>query len=89
MQQWREHGGNIFEDVAAATGANVTVGATRGNAAQTVQAARVSANFILSWFAAGARPKLHDRLKTNQVARTFQSSAMIFGDSISADATMY
>ena len=46
VQQWREYGGNIFEDLAAATGANVTVGATAANAAQTVQAARVSANFL-------------------------------------------
>ena len=46
VQQWRDYGSNIFEDLAAATGANVTVGATAGNAALTVQAARVSANFL-------------------------------------------
>ena len=46
VQQWRDYGSNIFEDLAAATGANVTVGATPGNAARTVQAARVSANFL-------------------------------------------
>ena len=89
VQQWRDDGGNIFEDVAAATGANVTVGATRGNAAQTVQAARVSANFLS---VLGLPPRSAEtslRLKTNQADRTFQSSAMIFGNSISADATMY
>ena len=46
VQQWRDHGGEIFEGLAAATGINVTVGATGGNSARTVQAARISANFL-------------------------------------------
>ena len=46
VQQWREHSGEIFEGLAAATGINVTVGAVRGNSARTLQAARISANFL-------------------------------------------
>jgi predicted permease len=46
VQQWREHGGEIFEGLAAATGANVTVGAKDGNSARTLQVARISANFL-------------------------------------------
>jgi putative ABC transport system permease protein len=46
VQQWRDHGREIFEGVAAATGINVTVGATSGNSARTVQAARISENFL-------------------------------------------
>jgi putative ABC transport system permease protein len=46
VQQWREHGVEIFEGLAAATGINVTVGASRGNSARTVQASRISANFL-------------------------------------------
>ena len=46
VQQWREHGGEIFEGLAAATGINVTVGPVGGNSARTLQAARISANFL-------------------------------------------
>ena len=46
VQQWREHGSEIFEGLAAATGINVTIGPTGGNSARTVQAARISANFL-------------------------------------------
>ncbi len=46
LQQWREFGREIFQDIGAATGANVTVGRTSGQPAQNVQAARVSANFF-------------------------------------------
>ena len=44
--QWREHGREIFEGIAAATGANVVVGARDGEPARNVAAARVSANFF-------------------------------------------
>jgi putative ABC transport system permease protein len=46
VRQWSEHGDDIFEGIAAATGTNVTVGATGGNSARAVQAARISANFL-------------------------------------------
>lgn len=46
LRQWREHGGQIFQDLGAATGANVTLGAHNGGVAQHVPAARVSHNFF-------------------------------------------
>ncbi|MFN2541457.1 MAG: ABC transporter permease [Chthoniobacterales bacterium] len=46
FQQWREFGHDVFEDVAAATGANVTIGLVGDNPAQYVPAARISANFM-------------------------------------------
>ena len=46
VRHFREHGADIFEDVGAATGANVTIGALNGDVAQHVPAARVSANFF-------------------------------------------
>jgi len=46
FRQWREFGHDVFEDVAAATGANVTVGVVSDNPAQNVQAARISSNFL-------------------------------------------
>jgi predicted permease len=46
VRQLREHAREIFEDVGAATGANVTVGALNGETAQHVPAARISANFF-------------------------------------------
>ncbi|MDQ3120124.1 MAG: ABC transporter permease [Verrucomicrobiota bacterium] len=46
VRQWREHGREIFEDIGAATGANVTVGAIDGGPAQNVPAVRMSANFL-------------------------------------------
>ena len=46
VRQLREHGREIFTDVGAATGANVTVGAANGDVAQHVPAARVNANFF-------------------------------------------
>jgi putative ABC transport system permease protein len=45
-RQWREFGRDIFQDIGAATGANVTVGATAENPAENVPAARISANFL-------------------------------------------
>src|SRR5215211_1316315 len=55
--QWREHGRDIFEGIGAATGANVVLGARGGEAARSVQAARVSANFfsVLGLAPAGGR----------------------------------
>jgi len=47
LQQWREFGGDIFQGIAAATGANVTVGHTAGEPARNVQAARISQNFLI------------------------------------------
>src|SRR5215212_445726 len=46
LAQWREFGTDIFEDIAAANGANVVVGRANGTPARNVQAARVSANFF-------------------------------------------
>ena len=45
VRQWREYGGDIFEGIGVATGASVSV-ARPGEAAQSFQAARVSANFL-------------------------------------------
>jgi len=46
VRQWREYGREIFQDVAAATGANVTIGAVNGEPARHVAAARVAHNFF-------------------------------------------
>jgi hypothetical protein len=46
IHQWREFGRDIFEDIAAANGANVTMGSTNGEPARNVQAAHISANFF-------------------------------------------
>jgi putative ABC transport system permease protein len=46
VRQWQENGGQIFEGLAAATGQNVTVGAMNGSSARSVQAARISSNFL-------------------------------------------
>lgn len=46
VRQWREHGDQIFDGIAAATGVNVTVGALAGNSARDIPAARVTANFF-------------------------------------------
>ncbi len=46
LRQWSEFGHDIFEDIAAATGANVIFGVPNGEPAQNVQAARISANFL-------------------------------------------
>jgi putative ABC transport system permease protein len=46
VHQWTEHGADIFEGLAAATGLNVTVGAVGGNPARSVPAARVTSNFF-------------------------------------------
>src|SRR5436305_6483024 len=45
-RQWHEFGRDIFQDIAAATAANVTVGATAENPAENIPAARISANFL-------------------------------------------
>src|SRR3712207_5078242 len=46
LRQWQEHGGGIWQGLAAATGANVTVGSSTGEAARHVPAARVTHNFF-------------------------------------------
>ena len=46
FRQWREFGRDIFENIGAATGANVTVGSVNGESARNVQAARISASFL-------------------------------------------
>jgi putative ABC transport system permease protein len=46
IQQWREFGRDIFQEIGAGTGANVVVGGTKGEPARNVQAARISANFF-------------------------------------------
>jgi len=46
VRQWQEHSGEIFEGFAAGSGMNVTVGAVAGNSARSVQAARVTSNFL-------------------------------------------
>src|SRR5688500_7572354 len=42
VRQWQAHGGQIFEDIAAATGANVTVGTGGSEPARHVPAARIT-----------------------------------------------
>ncbi|MDQ2659534.1 MAG: ABC transporter permease, partial [Verrucomicrobiota bacterium] len=46
VERWREFGRDVFEDIGAATGGDMTVGLTNGAPAQTVSAARISANFF-------------------------------------------
>src|SRR6185312_13341537 len=46
VRQWREHGRDIFTDLAAATGSAATLGHDNGTPARTLPAARVSANFF-------------------------------------------
>jgi putative ABC transport system permease protein len=43
--QWREHGRDIFEDIAVGTGASITA-STEGQSAQSFPAARISSNFL-------------------------------------------
>ena len=43
--QWREHGRDIFEDIAVGTGASITA-SSEGQSAQSFPAARISANFL-------------------------------------------
>ena len=45
VRQWREYGGDIFEGIGVATGASVSA-ANPDQAAQSFQAARISANFL-------------------------------------------
>jgi putative ABC transport system permease protein len=46
VQHFREHGRDIFEDVAAGTGGVAVVGVNDGTPAQTVPAAQITANFF-------------------------------------------
>src|SRR5437773_730790 len=46
FRQWREFGHDVFEDLAAATGANVTIGVGNDTPAENIPAARISANFL-------------------------------------------
>lgn len=46
LQQWRDHGSDIFESIGAATGASVTVGMSAGSPVESFSAARISANFL-------------------------------------------
>ena len=46
VKRWREFGREVFEDIGAATGGDMTVGLSDGSPPQTVSAARVSANFF-------------------------------------------
>jgi putative ABC transport system permease protein len=46
VQQWREHGSEVFSDFAAATGASVTLGALGDQPARSFAAARITANFL-------------------------------------------
>jgi putative ABC transport system permease protein len=45
VRQWRDYGGDIFEGIGVATGASVSA-ANPDQAAQSFQAARISANFL-------------------------------------------
>jgi putative ABC transport system permease protein len=55
FRQWREFGHDVFQDVAAATGANVTIGVVSDKPAEHTPAARISANFLP---VVGLRPAL-------------------------------
>jgi putative ABC transport system permease protein len=46
LRQWREFSRHIFDDIGAATGANVTAGVIADNPAQNIPAARITANFL-------------------------------------------
>jgi putative ABC transport system permease protein len=46
VQRWREYGRDIFEGIGAGAGGAATIGLNEGAPAQTVPAARVSANFF-------------------------------------------
>ena len=46
VERWRESSRDIFEGIGAATGVDMTVGLLDGSPAQTVSAARISANFF-------------------------------------------
>lgn len=46
VQQWRDHGGDLFTGVGAATGASVTLGNTTGEAPRYLPAARVTHDFF-------------------------------------------
>ncbi|HMJ06626.1 MAG TPA: ABC transporter permease [Chthoniobacterales bacterium] len=46
VERWRESSRDIFEGIGAATGVDMTVGLSDGAPAQTVSAARISANFF-------------------------------------------
>ena len=45
LKQWREHAG-VFEQIGAASGGSVTLGARQGEPARTLSAARVTSNFF-------------------------------------------
>ena len=46
FRQWREQGGEVFEDVAAASAGSLTLGELRGEPARYLPAARITANFF-------------------------------------------
>ncbi|HVT74400.1 MAG TPA: ABC transporter permease, partial [Lacunisphaera sp.] len=46
VQQWREHGTDIFTGLGAATGASLTLGSDTGEAPRYLPAARITANFF-------------------------------------------
>ena len=46
VQQWREYGRDIFEDIGVATGASVSESANAGEPAHSFTAARISSNFL-------------------------------------------
>lgn len=46
LQQWREHAGDIFAGIGAATGTSVTLGNETGEAPRYLPAARVTADFF-------------------------------------------
>ena len=71
VQQWRDYGGNIFEDLAAATGANVTV--RRDHAATPRKQFRQRALARTSFLFLVCRRRSAEtllRLKTNPADRT-------------------
>jgi putative ABC transport system permease protein len=46
IRQWQKYGADIFDGIGAATGTNVVLGGSRGESAQNIQAARISASFF-------------------------------------------
>jgi putative ABC transport system permease protein len=46
LRQWRDHGGDIFESIGAATGASLTNGPNAEGTAHNFRAARISSNFL-------------------------------------------
>lgn len=99
VQQWREHGGDIFTGVGAATGASVTLGNHTGEAPRYLPAARITHDFftVLGLSPALGRNFTADEDKPNAPRtvlishdlwqRQFAGNPVILGEVILLDGT--